>query len=338
MITELGGNMGDHFVRNIFCDNRTVYAKKAELAKRCGNIDVYQSIFQYDTENETDIKTCDIVAPLYFDLDTDIDSESDYERIKTMTLRVVQYIKTKLFVPESDIGIYFSGCKGFHVIVNYRVFGIKPLYELDQVYKAWATHLVVSNDIDYVDLSIYERRRLLRIANTINGKTGLYKVRVPLSILKDSTYRSIQHFAAKPKLDIDSCPAINKKSAVTFLSKSMRVFERKPKKRTFELPKEKRDLFPCIVSLLDNGVEKGSRNNVTVALANSLMQSGYQKDEVVELLYDWNELNDPPLTMRELNTTIQSAFDMVRNDKRYGCQALRALGVCVDKNCMGEKR
>ena len=92
-------------------------------------------------------------------------------------------------------------------------------------------------------------------------------------------------------------------------------------------------LLPCVEYLLQNGAEKGQRNNCTIALASSLFQIGHSREEVIEILDTWNQTkNEVPIPDRELYTTINSAYNNSRNGIYYGCSAFRELGVCV-KNC-----
>ena len=54
------------------------------------------------------------------------------------------------------------------------------------------------------------------------------------------------------------------------------------------------------------GVSEGGRNDTCARLAGYFFKKGMATDIVEALLTDWNERNDPPMTLRELRTTLRS--------------------------------
>ncbi len=72
-------------------------------------------------------------------------------------------------------------------------------------------------------------------------------------------------------------------------------------------------MLPCVDHLLRTSIPKGSRNRTMVALASSIMQAGYDYDETMEIIEQWNEQNDPPVSSRELRTTVWSAAREIEN-------------------------
>lgn len=332
MYTEFGGNVsGKYFMRNVYVPNdNNVETEKQKFIKRCNGTDVYQCIYLYDTDKKEDISKAPLLAPFYLDMDADIESNDDYIDIRDKTVRLVYILHSVLSIPISQIQIYFSGHKGFHVLIHQNILGItKSLDRLNDIYKAWAIHLSMNYDIPNLDIRIYDRRRLFRIPNTINGKTGLFKVWLPFETLKDSTYDFIKEYASAPKFFFPMTYTINKVAATTFLKKAKLVYERQPfRKSTYQIPKAKMELKPCIKELLEEGVAQGSRNKMTVLLANTLLQHGYSEDDTRNIVYHWNQENDPPLSESELERTINSAFDMIHDGKMYGCSVFQEAGLC----------
>jgi hypothetical protein len=329
--TELGGVVNGIFRRNIYLpEDNNLINKRRSFIQSCRETDVYQCIYSYDTDKREEVDTAPILAPFYLDLDADIQTPKDYEYIRDVAVRTVYILHTIFSIPLSKIQTYFSGHKGFHILIDHRIFGLCPLQRLNDIYKAWAIHLSMEYGITNLDVKIYDRRRLFRLPNTINSKTGLYKVWIPLSLLKESTYESIKEYARTPKFYFASPDVMNKEAAVRFLSKARLIYTKKPRKKdTYQIPKQKEELLPCIKTLLSEGVSEGSRNKMTILLANSLLQRGYTQEEMRDMVTEWNEYNDPPLPDQELDITIQSAINSLEKGKRYGCSSLKEAGICV---------
>lgn len=343
MYTEFGGNIDKKFfTRNYYIPNdNNMNKRRNEFIERCRYTDVYQCVYLYETDDKENIEKAPLIAPFYLDMDANIKNNDDYIDIRDKTVRLVYILHSIFCIPISQIQIFFSGHKGFHIIIDQKILGLrKSLSRLNDVYKAWAIHLSLEYDIPNIDTRIYDRRRLLRIPNTINGKTGLFKVWIPFDILKTSTYDFIKQYAKYPKFQFHDPYKTNINAAKVFLNKSKLIYKRKPSrnnKEKFQIPIEKIALKPCIRQLLKNGAEKGCRNEMTVLLANTLMQHGYTKKEMTGIVFEWNKYNnDPPLPENELRTTIESAYTMAQDNKLYGCSNFKEAGLC-QKDCILNK-
>lgn len=337
MIIELGGIVNNEFKRYVYIKPKQ-YKRKKNFIESCKHIDVYQCTYEYQTDNPKDIETCKIYSPLYFDLDYDF-TEDTYKTIKEQTIRLILMLQSVFFINKEDIHIYFSGHKGFHVIVDPISIGLIPLTQLNVIYKKIAIHFSKEYSISCIDTKIYDRKRLIRIPNTINSKSGLYKVPIPLSLLYKFNYKDILEYASSPKIDKQHKHVINNQSAYRFLLVC---------KQILDILKEKNDhhnvhhaniqigvkqMAPCIKDLLCGGIIKGNRNISASILANALYQIDHTTEEIKEIMNEWNNSNDPPLSRRELYTTIQSAHNMFLSGKKYGCTSIQDLGLCNPTKC-----
>lgn len=325
MITELGGKTSSGFRRNYFLPLDDGFTgQKEAFIRDCGNTDVFQCIYRYEAEP---IDSSPMLAPLYFDLD-DTHIETDYDTIQKMTLLLVASLHEELRVPLEDVRLFFSGHKGFHVLIDETVFGLPSLVRLNEIYKYWAGHFASTAGISLLDLKIYDRRRLFRLPNTRNGATGLYKVPVTLAFLERSTYETMKEYASAPKFFFERKSVLHKPSAVIFLQEADTFLAgRKPVKAAVPKQDEKK-LLPCVEALLEGGIVEGSRNQSASLLSNALLQAGYSDGEVETIMESWNQTNDPPLPDTELRATLRSSRNMVASGARYGCQSFRDLGVC----------
>lgn len=333
--TELGGARGKIFRRNFYyhCSD-TLPEIIADFCREYNNTDVFQCLYKYSSLDENAL----LYAPFYLDLDADITSEKKFKKMRPYVIRA--YIAlSHMQLREKDIQIYFSGSKGFHITVDPRVLGIVPSRDLNAIYKAWALYLYHLYDIPVIDLRIYDKRRLFRIPNSINSKTGLYKVPISLDFLWDCSYEDLLKYAANPKPVPEYNTKINKNAAIFFYKKSQRCKQHGPIKQDvkIQIPEDKQELFPCIKTILEEGAIQGARNNTLVVLASGLLQSGYKLEEVEPMALQWNHLNEPPLAETEVLNTVHSAYTMLMNGRRYGCASIRDLGLCSSNECrLGE--
>lgn len=331
MIVEYGGVQNNTFRRNIFGKQND------ENIINSFESDTYCTVYKYDNEN---IDSCNFIAPLYLDLDID-NIEEDYDKLVRDLKILIHKLTTEFHVEQNDIQIYFSGSKGFHLIISENIFGFEPGRTLNKDLKKIAVYLKAYTLTKCVDTKIYDYKRLFRINNTINSKTGLYKVRILYDDLVNMSYDELVKYASEPK-DIESDEYLyNEKADESFINLIEKLNKRDREKINIQVAKEyirKKELLPCVKYILQNGSPNGQRNNSTIALANSLFQVGYNQDEVIEIITTWNETkNEEPLPDREIRATIKSAYNNSKQNIYYGCSSFRELDVCV-KGCPIYKR
>jgi hypothetical protein len=327
-IIEMGGVKNGYFTRNKFIE---INQLNKHLNEYDG--DIYSTIYRYDSKDQN---TANFIAPLYLDLDID-DIEHNFYKIKQDLALVLRRLKTVFSLSDKDIELYFSGSKGFHILVNHNIFGFEPSRDINKQYKKVAVDLKTYTVNKTIDTKIYDNKRLFRIPNTINHKTGLYKVAISYEKIKNmNSYDELKAYASKPKISKPCVYKYNHKAREAFDALIERIDAEEKAKINTKLAKEfiqKRELLPCVQYILKNGCAKGQRNNTTVALANSLFQVGKDFDEVLEIITYWNkEKNEDPLDQAEIRTTVMSAYNNAKQNRFYGCTIFRDLDVCV-KGC-----
>jgi hypothetical protein len=253
-------------------------------------------------------------------------------------LLVVSYLEDEFGIPENMVQIYFSGSKGFHILVDPEILGIEPTVDLNMQFKRIAQEANKNTIHQSVDTKIYDRRRLFRFPNSVNGKTGLYKVPITMKDLRSMDYTKIQEYASEPR-EVELAEPRLVESAkkqykrILMLHKLRQAKRKNKNKSKVSISTERKDLLPCVKKLLDEGTGKGSRNSTSVALASSMLQSGVPQAEVIDELIAWNEKNDPPLPEREVLTTAKSAYGLVQSGRGYGCTFFKEHDFCVGKTC-----
>ena len=336
--TELGGAKNHIFRRNFFfpCDE-TLPEHIRAFQEEYRYTDCYQCLYRYSDRTEQAL----LYAPFYLDLDADITTEKKYSKIRPYVMRAWLFFTQILKLKPEEINLYFSGNKGFHLVIDPRILGIVPNQSLNVMYKALALHLYSSYQIPLIDLRIYDKRRLFRMPNTVNSKTGLYKVPLTLNQFRKFSFSDLMKYASQPKEETSCAMHINKEAAILFRERTKHYTQQKKTEKanvTFEIPETKQELLPCVKKILEDGAVRGARNNTLIILTSCLLQSGYSLEETREMVINWNQINEPPLDTHELDATMHSAWTMLQNGRRYGCSSIKELGLCSSNECrLGEQ-
>lgn len=145
-------------------------------------VDCYRSWCRYDRGlydywKSHDRHVAGYAGPCYSDyLPIDIDNV-DLDKALETCRNFLRYLENAYDVPLKSLRDYFSGFKGFSIEIPTVLFGdVQPATELPDVFKEVAKEL----KFDDFDLMLYKRNGLWRLPNTINSKSGLYKI--PLSV------------------------------------------------------------------------------------------------------------------------------------------------------------
>lgn len=250
---------------------------------------------------------------------------------------LVSLLIDKWMADLNSIQVYFSGSKGFHLMVDTRLFGkVLPSKSLPLILDAMRRHLAQELPIslrDTVDLGIKDRVRLLRLPNTIHEKSKLYKIIIPLQDLKTAEPETIRKLAKKPhplSLTDESgflsrVPVKENYDAAAFLKKvrrqAMRIM-RKPFRYRFQRPEDLSHVaFPCagVQNIWESHVEPGNRNNCAIRLASEFRLLGLTEQEAGEKLFEWNRTNSIELPFYELHNIVRSAYQHPF-PYRYGCK------------------
>ena len=331
MHCEFGGVKNGAFRRNRFVPMDDGFQGAYEqFVDEYGGSDVYYSVLNFDN---LDIEQANLYGPIYIDFDFSISTEADYQNVKLDVLLAVAWLKENLQVPEEQIQLYFSGSKGFHLTIQPVVFNLEAHPNLNEKYKRLTDCISLNTPYHTMDRRIYDRRRLFRVPNSINSKTGLFKVPLSLQELRSHNFASLQAHAAEQRDTAWPEPALSEDMAAAW-RRFLQWTDNKPvvvaREKKVLCAGEVRPLLPCVETALEQGVGEGGRNNMAVALASSLCQAGYSRPIALDTLLEWNDSNEPPLSEREIRTTLGSAFTMGSAERGYGCRFFKDAGLCRD--------
>lgn len=243
--------------------------------------DWYESTFFYTEEQRAqfeanggsvrgirDVKT----DKLWFDFDT----ENDPEIARKSAKETVERLK-KHGIKESAIQAYFSGNKGYNVVVDLNR-ELTPL----QVQTIAAK---VAGDLPGFDSSMYDAPQILRVPGTRHQKSGLYKIPVTLSQLEN-----LNTFGTKIKaksLDNITHDFVFEQAQPDEEFYKLATISEKPK---LEVPTEApsgeidwsrkpTNWKPWKWSILQGHFKEGERHQALLVLAATCRGMGYDKEE-----------------------------------------------------------
>lgn len=279
------------------------------------------------------------IAPLYFDLDYKTDpavSQAD-------VIKLVEFFMTELGIQETDISLYFSGSKGFHALINYQAFGIKPGADLHKIYKHIAGYLIHRLELRSLDLAVYTHHRMLRLPNSVHSGTKKFKIELSLEELQTLTLEDIKNKASMPRIQPVIDPklradnlALRADAAAFYTAKEQEWNEAaatsgaRYAKEDFNFRKDRPPV--CVMDIMESGWKKdGDRNQATVQLAAYYKEAGHSKEEAVRILDEWVKKHTSAdsrydVEQRAANTrsVVEAVYDK-ENNYRFGCAFIRSL-------------
>lgn len=279
------------------------------------------------------------IAPLYFDLDhaqNPAVSQAD-------AIKLVDFFTEELDVQPTDVWVYFSGSKGFHILINSQALGIAPRNDLHKIFKHIAGYLVHRLQLTALDLVVYTSRRMLRLPNSVHQKTKLHKIELSIEELKTLSLDEIREMAQQPRRELPFTSQ-ERKDAVGLRVQANNLYENKLKEyqqaaATASARYEKEEYTfkkgqppVCVQDIYNNGWKKeGDRNQATVQLACYYKDAGHSKEETTTALEAWvrkhtSAENQYEVEKRVANT--RSVIDAVfspDNEYKFGCAFIRSL-------------
>jgi len=250
-------------------------------------------------------------------------------------LLFIQHLEINYKIPINNLRIYFSGSKGFHVLIPTILFGLEPGKKLNKTIEK-IVGILAKNIIKY-DTSLYDKNQVYRLHHTMHQKTDLFKIplihtelRMGIDYIKKLAITSRQNAFDRYPYLVDSVDVLvelsNKIQGVEGKTTPSPPADIMKKHGDVNLETEHMSCIPdrsklCIYSLL-NGVSKGTadghpgRDESAIRVANHYKRAGLPFEVVQGLMYGWNRLNNPPMLDTEISNKVLSVF---RSEFEYGC-------------------
>ena len=247
----------------------------------------YMTLFPFDSGIQEHVRQKNTVSgysgnrycPVVF---IDIDNENLQQAFDD-TVSLLSYFFDTYQLSPDDLYLYFSGAKGFHVGISSRVLGFKRDEVFSDVIQRCKCFVEKICNIK-VDLAIYDTSRIFRISNSLNTKSGLYKVplnhselQFGIDMVKDIAENPRDNFKREKPI---SQVGKNDKLAVLWSSCKQSLFKK---------------------------AETGNRNNSLFKQACMLFDHKLSKDAIITLMEQVNLSLPDPLDVNEVLNTVESA-------------------------------
>lgn len=305
---------------------------------QASSVNVFQTVQKFKNEVPTEGEYAS--TPLYFD----IDYEGDLDVALDTTRKLIAYFKEELKVDKLAIRTWFSGSKGFHILMSPDIFDMKPNNYAHKVNKFIANYLnfkLSDNGLNgfAIDESVYSSRRMWRINNTLHATTKLYKIELEYDEVMSLTIEEIKELAVKPRLPLHDTKTINSaeryiKEATEFYEKCETQFKElsilsKPA-NDLKFKFDKNNPPVCVSSILKKRWISGQRNQTSVQLAVYFKFAGFTEVETVKKLSKWIQKHSTEDTEDKVKRRIANTKTVVRtifssDTYVFGCAFIRSL-------------
>jgi len=303
---------------------------------RFNNTDIFYSICIYSSP----ANSVDFLCPKFFD----IDCAENLPVTRESALILCEMIMSKIGVPPNCIEIYFSGNKGFHVIVPTVVFGaFSTPYAL--LLNRKMAEKAEEAGARFIDKGIYTSRRLFRYPNSKNSKSGLYKIPLPYEELRDMDINGILKLAENPRPEDSYAFPVMCKSAVSWnhdaierVQKGISNHHSSDKNTSTKFKKGWRRP-PCVKNIQEAIFPDGIRHHAYLSLARFYSWINMHPDEIFELIQiidNKNPIRDPGSIERAIRSACEHPGFAGCDDevfKKYCCK-----DICFYAKLKGQNR
>ena len=157
-----------------------------KFSEKYDDLGIYHSIRHYNPD-DGGIKG-PALAPLHFD----IDNKEDQARALKDTFLITKHLIEDVHVPYDAVNVYFSGMKGFHVLVDPVAIRLNLVHENSAaIFRFIAEQFTEELDLESIDYAVYDARRIWRLAGSRHQKTGLYKIPCREMVLNGESMETI---------------------------------------------------------------------------------------------------------------------------------------------------
>lgn len=237
----------------------------------------------------------------------DFDSVRFFGETASQVSTFLMWLYTKAHVAEDAVGVYFSGKKGFHVVLPVGLFSPEEgdlLHVTPASLKQFVMYLCGS--FSSVDMSVYDSRRLFRIEGAPHPDTGIRKKKITIGgveVLGSPVVDggSMQTVVESLK-DAGDYGNIHQSVPLTelFLS-ALAVSSHETRSRYSS------SIVP-LPSLFEK-VSEGDRHNRLVLISSILAKQGADLELSQEIAKLWNRQLEHPMELREVGRVVKSLHD-----------------------------
>ena len=280
--------------------------------------DTFMSLYGYDDnvikfyEEKKTLSGYDglIYMPKEFLLDVDGPDTKDAQEKTIKLLKLLKDLK----VPYN---LYFSG-RGFHVGIPDKAFKWNPHPNLHVKVKKVLDNFGI---YDYADVSVTDKTRIIRLTNTRNSRSQLWKIHITEYELENTYYTELQDMAKKPR--VSKIPELMCEPVFDVTIKE-KVKKQDPTIKTLKSSPAKQPdpmLYPCIQTML-SGAHYGNRHAIALRIA-AWLRWRYPEHVVQLIMEDWRKRVsslEHPFKEDEMKRLVSDCYTGHGGEGyRYGC-------------------
>lgn len=267
------------------------------------------------------------IRELVLDIDRGGDSaELVHRRFKAFLER----LSNETRITEEFTQPWFSGT-GFHLSMQ-NIFNFQEHSDLPRLVKDTLVHLFPEAD------AIYDRTRLIRVGNTINEKSNLYKIPLTHEEVFSLSHEEIASLARSPRMDF----AFNELLSEPIMASEQRKLLPVDEVKEYRAPEIVTEYVSCTQKMYEAGPPppEGGRHDMILRIASSRRKGGAPFQATYEDLKSWCPSYSPqeverlvravystPLTYTCKDTLMQKFCDpkcVYFKHKNFGDEAVSA--------------
>jgi replicative DNA helicase len=257
----------------------------SKIITQAGSKDIYYGIYTYTEKHYNKWKSEKTLRGVR-DVTTDkivfdFDDQHNTENARKDTLEVVDRLVGS-GIELSNINIYFSGNRGYHIILNLQ----------DKIDREFYESIVdfYAGGLNTLDKSVKDQQRLIRMPFTKNQKSGLYDIPITFEELNSNTVEEIRDKAKVfDEKRFDNWDVKNVGVPNKFFNAAKTKEEKEPtpevnKNVAIDISKRPSWLSPARYALKEGCFEEGERNTACMILAATYKNNGIDSEECYQLL------------------------------------------------------
>ncbi len=264
--------------------------------------EVFATIQTYDKDSNI------VGCPLYFDIDGPLGESQRVARLVVWQLQrmfgVVPYI-------------FFSGNKGFHVILPHTITHERCHDVMLEIVKEHFDHPLI-------DRRVYRPRAMMRLPGSTASREGYFKIRISLDQLNNMSADEIRNLAKERRVFWTEPPDMSKLDEGTMAECLDSATAKLPKitSATFQERAQDldQDMTACLRTILCDGVTSGARNQAIHVLARFFKQCGVPKATAISLIMENVSYQEAEAEERGVSKVVNSTYTSTQ-PQRVGCRA-----------------
>lgn len=236
------------------------------------NKDYYLSIYKYTEDQKKQVENTGTVSGIR-DVHTDVlvwdfDHAENPELAREDTVELGRRLVDKYNVDPDTIQCYYSGSKGFHVVLP-----ISRTVTPEQFKKATNE---IAKGLKTFDTVVSDPARVIRMEYTRHPKTGLYKIPLHIAEVDETSIDNIKKKAKDPSVDVAFSA-----SPVNLPIDLFKITEKKKKEPKLETPvgTPPKGWKPYKWAIAQGMFESGERHSALMVLAATCRALGYDKEQ-----------------------------------------------------------